>query len=242
MDRLTRHQLKQDEFRATFDRFEEYVRQHYHDIFTVAILAMVIVGLAGGLKYYVDRQEGEANADLTAALKTFSAYVGKPSPDTMNPGTETFPTAEAKYKKALEQFSVIVQKYRMVPRPKAVRVARYHMGICQTFLGDKDAAIKTLQEVSQDRDREIASLAQYALACEYVKIGKMPEAVKILQGLADHPTLSVPRATALLALADAYHDSQPARARQLYEQVQKEYGSDATVAEALRQQISTLAQ
>jgi tetratricopeptide (TPR) repeat protein len=240
VDRLTRHQLKQDEFRETFDRFEEYLKQNYQSIVTVAILMIAVVGLAGGLKYYINHQEAEANTDLGAALKTFRAYVGTAAPGTLEPDAETFPTAQAKYKKALDQFTAITQKYRMYPQPKAVAIARYQVGICQALLGDHAAALKTLQEAGRVRDREIASLAQLALAGELVKSGKLPEAAKICQELADRPTLSVPKATALLALGDAYRASQPARARQIYEQVQKQFGSNATVAEVVKQQIASL--
>jgi len=242
VDRLTRRQLKQDEFRETFDRFEDYLKQHYQDIITVILLAAAVVGLAAGLKYYVDRQEAAANTELGAALKTFRAYVGTAAPGALGPDTETYATAQTKYKKALDQFNAIVQKYRMYPRPKAVAMARYHAGICQALLGDQAAAIKTLQEAGLDRDREIAALARFALADELAKAGKLPEAVKLYQELADHPTLTVPRATALLGMADAYRASQPARARQIYQQVDKEFGSDATVAEALRQQMTSLPQ
>jgi len=244
VDRLTRRQLKQDEFRETFDRFEDYLKQHYQDIVTVILLAGAVVGLAAGMKYYVDRQEAAANADLGAALKTFRAYVGTAAPGALGPDTETYATTQTKYKKALDQFNAIVQKYRMYPRPKAVAIARYHAGICQALVGDQAAAIKTLQEAGLDpsADREIAALARFALADELAKAGKLPEAVKLYQGLADHPTLSVPRATALLGMADAYRASQPARARQIYQQVDKEFGSDATVAEALRQQMTSLPQ
>jgi tetratricopeptide (TPR) repeat protein len=240
VDRLTRRQLKQDEFRETFDRFEDYIKQHYQDILTVTLLVVVVVGAAAGLRYYVDRQEAEANAELGVALKTFRAYVGAAAPGTLGPNAETYPTAQAKYKKALEKFNAIIPKYRMYPRPKAVAIARYQAGICQALLGDHAAAIKTLREASLEPDREIAALARFALADELAKTGKLPEAAKIYQELADRPTLSVPKATALLAMADAYRASQPARARQIYKDLEKEFGSDPTVAEMLKEEMSSL--
>jgi tetratricopeptide (TPR) repeat protein len=242
VDRLTRRQLKQDEFRETFDRFEDYLKQNYQNIVTAAILVMVVVGLAGGLRYYLKYQEAAANADLGVALKTFSAYVGTATPGTLEPGAVTFPTAQAKYKKALDQFTAIVQKYRMYPQPKAVAIALYQMGICQALLGNQAAALKTLQQAGGVRDREIASLAQLALAGELVKGGKLPEAAKIYQELADRPTLSVPKPTALLALGDAYRASQPARARQIYERIEKEFASNAAVSQAVKEQMASLAQ
>jgi tetratricopeptide (TPR) repeat protein len=240
VDRLTRRELKQDELRTTFEHFEEYLKQHFQQITTVAIVVIAVAGVTGGLKYYILRQEAEANAELGAALTTFRAYVGAPAPGTLGTETETFTTAKEKYKKALAQFNGIVQKYRTYPRPKAAAVALYHVGVCQALLGDQAAALKTLQEASRNSDRELAALAQFALAGELAKSGKLPEAAKLYQALADHPTLTVPKSTALMALADAYRASQPAQARRLYAQVEKEFGSDPAVAEALKQQIVSL--
>ena len=70
-------------------------------------------------------------------------------------------------------------------------------------------------------------MAKFALAGELAKSGKTPEAAKLYQELADHPTITVPKASALLALADAYRESQPAKSRQIYEQVEKEFASNS---------------
>jgi len=240
MDRLTRHELKQDELREGLDQIEHYLQAHLKEILTVAILVIVVAGSAGGLKYYLGQQEASANIDLASALKTFQSYVGVAPPGSMPAESETYPTAAAKYKAAEEKFDAIVLKYRMIPRPKAVDIARYHVGICESLLGNSAAAINTFQEVSRSGDREIAALAEFALAGEFLNIGKKEEALKIYQSLADHPALSVPRASALLALADSLKDSQPARARQLYDQIEKEFGSDPSVGAALRQQMAEL--
>jgi tetratricopeptide (TPR) repeat protein len=240
MDRLTRHELKQDEFRESLDQLEEYLKAHLREILTAVILVVVVVGSAAGLQYYLGQEEANANLDLAAALRTFQAYVGTVTPGSTPPDTETYATSADKYKAALEKFNAIMLKYRMFPRPKAVGIALYHVGICQSLLGNSTGAINTLQEASHDRDREIATLAQFALASEFLKIGKKPEATKIYETLADHPSLAVPRASALLAMADALKDSQPARARQLYDQIQKEFGSDPSVAQALRQQMAEI--
>src|SRR5271157_619305 len=105
MDRLTRHELKQDEFRDVLDQLEQYLKTHLKEILTAAILVIVVVGLAGGLKHYLDQQEVSANVELASALRTFQAYVGPPAPDTLGAGSESFPTAAEKYKKAQEQFN-----------------------------------------------------------------------------------------------------------------------------------------
>ena len=238
MDRLTRHELKQDEFKESLDQLEQYVVGHLKEIVTVAILAIVVVGSAVGMKYYLAEQEASANLDLASALKTFQAYVGTFAPGSMPPGTESYPTTAERNKAALGKFNAIVGKYRLFPRPKAVGIALYHAGLCESLLGNSAAAINTLQEASRDRDREIASLAQLALAEEFLKTGKTQDADRIYQNLADHPTVTVSRASALLALADSLKNSQPARARQLYDQIWKEFGSDPSVARILREEMA----
>jgi predicted negative regulator of RcsB-dependent stress response len=238
MDRLTRHELKQDDFREAVDQLDEYLKTHLREILTVAILGVVVVGTAVGLKYYLNEQEIEANAELAVALRTFGADVGNVNADALSSSNPTvFLTAKNKYQKAFEQFSAIQLKYRMFPRPKAVNIARYHMGICESLAGNSAAALSILTEVSRDHDKEIASLGQFGLAGEFLKTGKKDEALKIYQNLADHPTLAVPKASAQLGMADALKDSQPERARQLYAQIQRESGS-SSIAEAMREQMA----
>jgi len=242
MDRLTRHELKQDEFRETLDHLDQYLIAHLKQILTVAILVVVVAGAAGGLKYYLNQQEANANIELASALQTFEAYVGNVAPGTLGAGSQTFMNSAEKYQKARDQFNAIVLKYRMFPRPKAARIALYHVGICDSLLGNSASSISVLQEASRDRDREIAALAQFALAGELLKTGKKQEAVKIYQNLAEHPSLAVPKASVELALADALKDSQPAQARQLYDRIQKEFGSNVSIADAVKQQIAELPQ
>jgi tetratricopeptide (TPR) repeat protein len=237
---ITRRQLKEDQLQTTLEQFEEFAKTRYKEILTVAGIALAVVALAVGLKLYVDRQEAGANLALAEALETYGAYVGPAAPGTLPPGMVTYPTAEEKYKKALAQFLEVVEKYSSIPQPKAVGIARYHVGLCQGELGNHDAAIKTLQEAGTDSDPNIASLARLALAGELVKSGKIQEGVKIYQELADHPTPTVPETVARMAMADAYRGSQPAKARQLYEELAKRFASDASLAQSLKDQIASL--
>lgn len=238
MDRRTRHELKQDEFRDSLVSIENYLKQHYKEIINASIIAVAAVGLGAGLWYYVQHQEASANADLGAALTTFRAYVGQPTPG--QAGGPTYASAQEKYKKALQQFDAIVEKYKMPPRPKAVEIALYQAGVCQALLNDQAGAIRTLTEASAAHDKEVAAMAKFALAGELAKSGKTAEAAKLYQQLADDPTITVPRASALLALADTYRQSQPAQARQIYERVEKEFASDAAVTDAVKQDIASL--
>jgi len=239
--RLTRHELKQDELLTTVEEFENFTKKHRREIVVVVVGVILMAGAVYGFRFWSERQESECNALLGTALKTFHASVGSPSPDLFGGGQDqanpTFPTAQAKYKKALEQFDNLVRRF---PRQKAAGIARYHAGLCQAELGDQAAAIKTLQEASRTSDQSISSLAKLALAGELVRASKLDDAAKLYRDLQGHPTSTVPRATAMLALADAYRQSQPAQARKLYEQIEKEFGSNTYLAATVKQQIESL--
>ena len=241
MARLTRHELKQDELLTTVEEFENFTKKHRREIVVVVVGVILMAGAVYGFRFWSERQESECNALLGTALKTFHASVGSPSPDLFGGGQDqanpTFPTAQAKYKKAVEQFDNIVRRF---PRQKAAGIARYHAGLCQAELGDQAAAIKTLQEASRTSDQSISSLAKLALAGELVRASKLDDAAKLYRDLQGHPTSTVPRATAMLALADAYRQSQPAQARKLYEQIEKEFGSNTYLAATVKQQIESL--
>ncbi len=237
MDRYTRHQLKHDDFQEKMDALQVFVEEHLKQIIMIGVAVIVVAGAVWGIKSYYAKQEGAANAELQTAITTFQAYVGSGQESNLLGAGESFPTAKAKYQKALTQFSEVVKNY---PRTKAGAYALIQMGICQSELGNETAAIKTLQNASKNSDKEVASQARFALAGVLAKTGKMAEAAKIYQDLANHPTTMVPRATALLAMADAYRATEPKRAREIYEQVQKEFGSDAVIAEVLKQQLASL--
>jgi tetratricopeptide (TPR) repeat protein len=239
---ISRHELKQDQLRTTFEEFEEFAKRRYKEIVAVAGIVIVVTGLAGGLKVYQNRQEAEANEQLGAALRTFRAYVGPAPSSGLLPGLQTYPTARDKYQKALEQFQEIIQQHSRYPQPKAVAIARYHVGLCQAQLGDHQAAVKTLQEAARNSDRNLAALAQFALAGELLKAGNLEDAAKLYGELAKRPSSTVPEVTARLALADAYRATQPAKARQIYAEIEKKFGSDVTVAQVVKEQIASLPQ
>ncbi len=221
------------------EALQVFAEEHLKQIIMVSVAALVVVGAVLWIKSYYAHQEAAANAELQNAITTFSAFVGTGQESSLAGPGPSYPTAKAKYQKALSQFAEVVKNY---PRTRAAGYALVQMGICQSQLGNESVALKTLQRASKNSNKGIASQAQFALAGVLAKTGKTEEAAKIYQNLANHPTTSVPRATALLAMADAYRATQPKRAREIYEQIQKEFGSDTVIADVLKAQIASLPQ
>lgn len=236
MDRYTRHQLKASEIQSTYEQFEQFGKQHYREIVGVILAAGLVIALVSGWRWYSDRQEASANIALAGALKTFHAFVG-PAQQGMGSDSQSFPSAEAKYKKAEQQFSDVAGKY---PREEAGKIALYHLGVCQAAMGNHQAAIQTLEKAVDSAGKDIAPLARFALAGELASTGKSDQAARIYQDIADHPTLTMPKATALLALADLYRTSKPQQARVIYDSLQKEFASDATLVSLVKDQLAGL--
>lgn len=238
MARLTRKELKKDPFLSVYyDDFVEFAQNHYKKIIIVALIVILALFAGAAWKRRERARQESANSLLGTALATFHAYTGQAPADSLGPGVQTFPNVADKYKAALKEFSEVVEKY---PRQKAGEIALYHVGLCQAQLGNEAAAIKTLRQAGQASDREIASMAQFALAGELARNKQLPEADKILRQLAAHPTQTVPAASAWLALADAYRATSPTQARQIYQRMAKEYASDAYLADTVKQQLATL--
>jgi predicted negative regulator of RcsB-dependent stress response len=240
--RLTRHDLKEHEFEDTIESFQEFVRQYAQQIIIGVAAVIVVAGAIVGWRSYNENQAAAANAALSEALKTFQAPVSAApvnlfSSNPAQPTNGQFTSDQEKYKAALSQFSAVATKY---PRQKAADFARYYVGLCQSAMGDDAAAQKTLTAVGHSSDKDAAALASLALAGDLAKTGKTAEAAEVYNGLAQHPTATVPRTTALLAEADLYRNTQPAQARTLYEQAAKEVGSDSYLASSIQQQIASL--
>ena len=88
--------------------------------------------------------------------------------------------------------------------------------------GNAADAEKELQEVAGSGRSDLSALGKFALAAVYRNQGKDAQAVALYKDLIDHPTNTVAKSQAQLALASVYEAKQPQDARTLYQQVQKE--------------------
>jgi predicted negative regulator of RcsB-dependent stress response len=220
--RISRHELKHDEFVESVAEATGFVRGHGRTIAIVVGIAVAAAILVFGYRFYAERQSLRAETGLGKAMRTFHATVRAPGGSTLpsDPEEITFPSDSDKYQAALKEFGELAQKF---PRTRAARVARYYSALSQFQLGQTDAAMKTLEELGASDDREIASLAKFQMAQYYQRSGKWSEAEKLLRQIIQHPSYSVSKATAELALADQLRERNPAEATKLYEEVRNMY-------------------
>jgi len=226
--RLTRQQLKKkDEFAVWVESVQEFFLQHQQLLIKSSVGVVIAAALViGGYLYVSSRQDNASNA-FTAALATFHAPVGGAAPASA-PGPH-FNTNAEKFQAAMKQFSDVSSRYSWTAQG---RFARYYSALCQRELGNAPEAEKELTGLAGNRDHELAALAKMALAGTYEASARNDESEKLYRDLADHPTNTVPKATAELALAALYQRTKPAQATVLYQQIEKEFPGTAAGEQA----------
>lgn len=232
MARIRREELKKDEFVDAFDETLHYVEEHSRALLTLVLVVVLGGGSAGGYYWYTQRQEEQANVALNAALMTFEAPVQEGLPPLPGEGSrKSFSSEQEKYQAAAEEFARVRDDYA---RTQAALLARHYHAICQYRLGKREAAVKELEGLGRASNREVAARARFTLAGFYQELGRRGEAENLYRQLAEEPTRTVPRAMALLELANLQAETNPAQARQLYEQVKSEFPDSMIATEVSR--------
>jgi len=234
----TRHQLKQDAFRAQTTETISWAVEHQSKLIAAAVVIGVIVAAVLGGWAYVNYRDEQAQSELSTAIEKYNAPLRPPdAPPT--PGLLSYASAQERAKATNAEFTRIANKYSFT---QSGRLARYFAGITFHDMGDNAAAEKELKDVAGSRYKEIASLAKLALAGIYHDSGGDPQAIALYKELAEHPTASVGKSTAQFLLASLYEEShQPDQARALYQQMQKESPA-SPVAQLAMQKLRALQQ
>jgi tetratricopeptide (TPR) repeat protein len=234
----TRHQLKQDAFRAQTTETISWAVEHQSKLIAAGIVSALILAIVLGGWWYVNYRNDQAQSQLSGAIEKYNAPV-RPAGQPPVPNELSFASAQERAKATNAEFTRIADKYGFT---QSGRIARYFAGITAHDMGDNANAEKALQMVAGSRDKEIASLAKMALAGIYHDTGRDAQAIALYKELGDHPTASVGKSTAQFQLAALYEEShQPDQARALYQQMQKESPA-SPVAQLATQKLRALGQ
>ena len=219
----TRHSLKQDRFsKVTINAAEKTVDwtvEHRKTLVIAGVLVLVVAASVLGGWYYLNQQDQKASVEFSQALRTLDTPLRPPNMPAQ-PGVPSFTSAQERATAAHKEFQVVAEKY---PHTRAGEFARYFVGVTASTMGDTAVAERELKGISSSRDRDLASLAKFALAAVYQKTNRPKEAIEIYRQLAEKPTASVGKPMAQLELAALYQDrQQPQEAKRIYEQLQKD--------------------
>lgn len=194
----------------------------------IVIVAALVVALAVlGWNTYSSRQTAKASLALDDGLKIFQARIrtaGEPA----DPTEVTYVDEKNKFTDADKKFREVAANFG---RTKPGQMAQYYAALSEVQLKNYPDAEKNLSVVISGSDEILASLAKFQLAFVYEQENKGAQAADLLKQLTDKPTILVPKAESMLALADYYRKADPAQATKLYNQVKQEFPAAAAQAD-----------
>lgn len=206
MDRLTRHELKSDQFVEQVGQIVENVEAHRAQVIRYSVAALAVVLVAGGGYWFVRSRKEAREADLARVLRVWTAPVGGA------PGEYSFTTTDGKDKAVAKALTEFVAKDA---GSKEAGVGYYLLGVKAADQGKFDVAESQLKRSVDEANKDYGSLAKLALADVYSAEGKSGEAEKLLKELMDKPTILVSKDQATIALARLYAKTKPAEVRKL---------------------------
>lgn len=213
-----------------------WASEHIRNLIIYGLIAIVVVGgTVGGWMWY-QSQDTKANAALGHAIDVYQRPLRPPNTPPM-PGIESFSSATERAQAAGREFGDIASKYSMT---SAGHLAQYFLGLTFRDEGKYSDAETALKKVGDGGDKDVASLAKYALAQVYEATNREADAIRVLKDLADHPTNSVSKFSAQSELADVYVNAkQPAEAAKIYNAIKAE-DPKSPEAQFATQKLTTL--
>ncbi|MGH9785485.1 MAG: tetratricopeptide repeat protein [Terriglobia bacterium] len=229
MARLTRQELKKDEFADRLANVTGFFARNRRRIVVGGGAALLGVAVVVGVFLFVRSRQASASDAFGKALVSFHApVVAQPAPGLT---ILTFKTAEEKYRAALSQFTDVSSQYG---RYQQGRWARYYTALCKRELGQTAEAEQDLAALGNENDGDLAAVSKMALAALYQKASRTEDAEKVYRELETNPTAIVPKATVQIALAELLQRTNPSRATALYQQIEKDYPGTAAADQAAR--------
>jgi predicted negative regulator of RcsB-dependent stress response len=225
---ISRKELKKDEIRETLSHGAEAIFSHQRDIWSYGGVALLIVLVVLGWRFYTQNQTAKGAVALADAMKVYQARI-RTAAEPAQPDEITYLDEKNKYGDAVKKFVDVANRY---PRTRPGQLARYYAALSLERLGRYDEAENNLKALQSSRDESLSALARFKLAQVYDESGKGSQALQLYQQLADKPTLFVPKPVVLLALADHYSSSDPTQAAKLYNQVKSEFPDTQAAQEA----------
>lgn len=239
MARISRKELKKDEFVQEVSHTVEYVAAHRQPIVLwSAVAGALLVVILGGYLLW-NKRNSDASDSVARAQRTFHSPVAPPgTPPPQNTNEKIYTSDKEKYTTALNEFQAIAGKYSML---KHADVAHYYIALCQLQLGNVAEGQKELTALAEGKNEQVGSLARFALASALVTQGKMDDAEKHYRYLIEHPTAEVPKTASQMTLATHLRATKPKEAEKIFRDLEQQKISPK-LAEMAKRQLNELKQ
>lgn len=231
--RLTRKQIKKDEFVTVIDRATHWLGQNWRQA-AMGLGGAVLVGLVyWGVTAFLASRATSAGEALGRALETYNAPVGAAAPADAK---ITFATEAERTNAAEQGFKQLASRYRLTPQ---ARMARLYLARIAADRGDLAGARKQLESLARKRSGEpVVRMAMLDLVRLRVASGEGEQVVADLEAMAAGKDPRLPADLALRELARLWERAgKPEQAGKALRRLVDEHSDSPFAAEA-RQQLA----
>lgn len=226
--RLTRKQIKKDQFVSFVDRGIHWLSQNWRQaaIGLGSVLAVALVWW-GATALLASRQDSAAQAVATA-LEAYEAPVGPSAPAD---APIKFATDTERLAAAEKGFQAVKSRYWLTPQ---ARMAELFLARIAADRGDQAQAIKLLEGITSRRtDDPVVRLAMLDLVRLRVAKGEGVQLVAALEGMASGKDPRLPRDAALFQLARVWErEGKAEEASRLYRKLVEDFPDSPYRSEA----------
>jgi predicted negative regulator of RcsB-dependent stress response len=236
--RLTRKDIKRDEFTAAVGRSVEYAETHVRTLIYAVGGLLLLVALAVAFHFYRSGQQEKANQALAEALKVYQAPVTATGAKPTDPAEPSFPTDAARRTRAKELLAKVHQDYGSTD---AGGVASLYLAQIAADEGRLDEARKLWNNFADDhKGTMLGAEARLNLLALDRKQGKGEDVVKELRSMLEKGDSPLPQDMVLHELGAALEDlHRPQEAIQSYQRILDEFPQSPYRTDA-QQKISAL--
>ena len=226
--RLTRKQIKKDEFITFVDRAVQWTGQNWRQ----ALIGLGVVLAAAlvwwGVTAFLGSRTDAASQAMDGALAAYNGPVGSAAPA----GAKVkFATDTERLAAAEKAFKSVKSRYRFTPQAK---LADLFLARIAADRGDVPQAIRRLGEIASSRSSDpVVRLAMLDLIRLRVARGEGLQLVSELQAMAAGKDPRLPRDAALFHLAEIWqHEGKPEEAAKLYRKLVEDFPDSPYRADA----------
>jgi tetratricopeptide (TPR) repeat protein len=215
VDRQLKKVVKNDEFKQQVWHSIDFVKDHTAEVKKYGGILLALLVVAAGTYFYINHQADAREEALAHALRVAQATVGS----NVQAANMHFDTQEEMDKAVEKAFREVATKY---PGTQESAISLINLGQAAVDKGNLAEGEKDFKAVVDSAPDAYASQAALALAQLYQIEGRNADAEKLLDNLIKNPSVTVSKEEAQLTLAKVIAKSDPARARKLLEELQKQ--------------------
>ena len=197
--RLTRKEMKHDEFATVVGRGVEYAETHTRSILLVIGAAVLAVALGVAVYAYLGHRAARAEEGLSYATKVYTAPIDATSPKPKDPSQPSFATEAARQARAKELLSAVRRDYGF---SDAAAVASVYLAQIAAREGRLDEARQLWSDfVAHHGHHMLAAEARLNLLELDRQQGKSQQVVQELRAMLEQSEPPLPQDVVLFELA-----------------------------------------